>query len=383
MSERFEGKPEGPAASGAPEPEPRPGGEGTVLPSGAVVRGAGPDPEPAEGWSRRKVLAAAGIGAGALAVAGGAAGWWFLRKDTTELRLAHGGGVCEAPLYVAYEKGFFAKEGLKVTLSKVGGQEDTHAAVGSGKYAGTPGIFFSWLKPIEDGQDVKLVAGLHEGCLRLVVLKDGPIKAVEQLRGKKIGVSGLQSSALNFFSLDLLDAGIVPSPEAKQVQWVVYDDDALPKALEKGDIDAIAASDPVALLPVASGQAVVLADNMRGHNAEQYCCATAVNGELVRKQPAAARKLVTAWAEGSRWIGESKANLQETVEIEAARNYVAGTREQIEGALSTYSFHPSAKKLKPALIPGIEKFAKTGFLNPDTDPHKLADKVYGDLGLDW
>ena len=361
-----------------------------VLPSGAVRKAAGDtDPDRPASPSRRALFT--GIGIGAAVIAAGAAGWGVWRSSNStgswagrELALVYGGDVCEAPLYAAYEQGFFEQQGLNVVLRKTGTGEDTHAAVGSGKYVAAPGIFFSWLKPIEQGQDVKLAAGLHEGCLRLVINKDSDIAQVADLKGKKIGVSGLQGSALNFFSLDLLDAGIVPSPEAKQIEWVVIDNDLLPQALKDGKVDAIAASDPIALLPTLESEgawAKELTNNRHGHNAQQYCCATALNGALIREDPDTARKLVTAWADGSRWVGS---HIEETAQLEIDKNYVAGAdAATVAAILKTYSFEPSASKLRAALVPGIEKFAGTGFLDAKTNAAELADKVYVDLGLDW
>ena len=55
----------------------------------------------------------------------------------------------------------------------------------------------------------------------------------------------------------------------------------------------------------------------------------------------------------------------------------------VAAILKTYGFQPSASKLRAALVPGIEKFAGTGFLDARTNAGELADKVYADLGLDW
>ncbi|GAC66734.1 ABC transporter substrate-binding protein [Gordonia soli] len=386
MSDDQQNRPDETEGQSTPANQPDGGpDDALILGSGArITDRPAADPDAPTGISRRKLLTGAGIGAVA-AAAIGVGVWAGVRgsgstANTPTLRLAYGGDTCEAPLFAAHEKGFFAKQGLDVEIVKTATGEDTHPAVGSGKYAAAPGIFFSWLKPIEQGVDVKLVAGLHEGCLRLVVRDDGDITSVNELRGKKIGVSGLSSSALNFFSLDLLDAGIVPSPEAKQVEWVVIDNDLLPTALKEKRIDAIAASDPIALLATLGGDAQELTNNRLGANAQQYCCATALNGKLVRDDPETARKLVTAWAEGSRWVG---ANIEETAHIEVEKNYVAGKVEQIVPILQSYSYNPSAKNLRAALIPGIEKFAGTGFLDPRTKAPDLADKVYADLGLSW
>ncbi|MFF2269114.1 ABC transporter substrate-binding protein [Cellulosimicrobium cellulans] len=296
----------------------------------------------------------------------------------TPLKIIEGGGICEAPLYAAKYTGIFKDFGLDVELIRSAAGEDTKDGISSGKYAAGPGIFFSWLKPIEQGLDVKLTLGLHEGCLRLVILNDSPYEDVQKLRGQRIGVASIGDSAMSFFSLDLLDAGINPDPEAGEVEWVVYDRDLLPKALQDGEVAAIAASDPVALLPKLDGYARELANNQQGLNAQHYCCATAINGTLIRDEPEVARALSEAWAEGSRYVG---ANVDEIARLEVDEGLVAADYEDVRAILSTYGFNPSAKGLREEIEPGIAKFAKTGYLDAGTDPKQLADLVYADLGL--
>ncbi|MFI9509745.1 ABC transporter substrate-binding protein [Nocardia sp. NPDC052566] len=361
------------SSSAVPEPDP-------VDPDETDDLEAPVEPE-APALSRRKLFAGAGVAA-AVVAGGGLAAWLTVRRTpgagnvSRALKIGYGGDVCEAPLYVAYEQKIFEKYGLNVEIIKTGGAA-IKDAVGAGKLDAAPGIFFSWLKPIEQGIDAKLAAGLHEGCLRIVVPTDSPIKSVADLRNKPIGVGAIGNSAMSFFSLDLLDAGLNP---AEDVDWRVFDGDQLPDALARGEIVAIAASDPTALLPTLKGKARELTNNSHGANRQLYCCATAINGTLLREDPETARKLVTAWAEGSRWAG---ANIAQTAAIEVDKKYVAAERDVIESILKTYGYNPSAAKLKGEITPGIAKFAKTGYLDRKTDPQALADKVYVDLGLNW
>lgn len=373
-------------------------GDPVVLPSGATLAA-----EPAEaekgGIRRRHVLTGAGVGAAAL-VAGGFGATWFLKREKTastaaatsglavtkswadrELALTAPSGVCEAPLVIAYENGLFEKAGLNVTLKKTGDGENVVEAVGSGKYVASNGIFFNYLGPIYNGTPVKLSGGLHYGCLDLYTLTDGPVAKVADLRGKRIGVSALQGSATNFFSLDLLDAGINSSPEAGEVEWVVIEQPLLPEALQNGKVDAIATSG--GYLPiiegVKAGWAKVLSDNQSlSANADQPCCAVVLNNTFVSEDPVTAGKLVTAWAEGSRWAG---ANLDATAKLESEKEYVAGTPEEIIPVLETLTFDPSSKALHEVLEPGIAKYIKTGFLPENTDAKALASLAFVDLGL--
>ncbi|MFC8526244.1 ABC transporter substrate-binding protein [Nocardia sp. NPDC057227] len=359
-----------------------------------LVQSAAPEPDPDEtadleapaepeppALSRRTLLAGTGIAA-AVVAGGGLAAWLTTRRTPgtggvdRALRIGFGGGVCEAPLYVAHHQRIFEKHGLNVEIIKTGGDE-IKDAVGAGKLDAAPGIFFSWLKPIEQGIDAKLAAGLHEGCLRIVVPNDSPITSVAQLRDKPVGVAAIGDSAMSFFSLDLVDAGLNPSED---VDWRVFANDQLPDALARGEIVAIAASDPTGLLPTLKGKARELTNNSQGANRQLYCCATAVNGRLLREEPDTARKLITAWAEGSRWAG---ANITETAKIEVDNKYAAADLGTVEAMLKSYGFNPSANRLKGEITPGIAKFAKTGYLDRKTDPEALATKVYADLGLSW
>jgi NitT/TauT family transport system substrate-binding protein len=352
-----------------------------------------------QGLSRRRLLTSAGVGAGVL-LAGGLGGWAFVRSRKSDdssaggstvtkswagrqLTLTTPSGACDAPLVVAYEKGFFTKAGLDVVLKKAGTDEDITAAVGSGKYVASNGIFFNYLGPIYNGTPVKLSGGLHHGCLDLYVRNDGSAPTVASLKGKKIGVSSLQGSATNFFSLDLLDAGINSSPAAKQVEWVVIEQDLLPKALKDRRVDAIATAG--GFLPiiqgVKDGWAKEVSNNRNiSANAKQPCCAVVLNDDFVNQDPVTAGKLVSAWAEGSRWAG---ANLEETAEIESSKNYVAGKPDEILQVLKTLTFDPSPKNLRESLQPGIEKYIKTGFLPAGVNAQVLADKVFVDLGLNF
>lgn len=349
--------------------------------------------------SRRRLLAFGAVGAG-LVAAGGLGAWGLLRSDANadkpadgltvtkswagkQLTLTSPSGVCDAPLVIAYEKGFFKNAGLDVVLKKAGDDEDLPAAVGSGKYIATNGIFFNFLGPIYNGTPVKLSGGLHHGCLDLYARNDNSVPTVAALRGKKIGVSDLQGSATNFFSLDLLDAGINSSPAAKEVEWVVIQQDLLPKALQDGKVDAIATAG--GFLPIIQGVhdgwAKELSNNDTiSRNSAYPCCAVALNNDFVAEDPVTASKLVNAWAQGSRWVGS---NLEETAHIESTRNYVPDKPENILPVLRTLTFDPSPRNLQEQLEPGIAKFINTGFLPKETNSKALADQVFVDLGLNF
>ena len=109
---------------------------------------------------------------------------------SNKVRVGYIGITCEAPIFTAVEKGFFKEEGLDASLVKcewanykdvlaLGGFDITHHLV----------MYF--LKPIEQGLDVKFTGGIHRGCLRVQAAKSSRINSITDLRGKRIGVPGM------------------------------------------------------------------------------------------------------------------------------------------------------------------------------------------------
>src|SRR4051812_6686381 len=111
-------------------------------------------------------------------------------SSSNKIRVGYIGLTCEAPIFSAMEKGFFKEEGLEVELVKcewskykdvlaLGGFDITHHLV----------MYF--LKPLEQGLDVRFTGGIHRGCLRVQASTKGNIRAVKDLKGKRIGVPGM------------------------------------------------------------------------------------------------------------------------------------------------------------------------------------------------
>ena len=132
---------------------------------------------------KRRTLLAAGAGLLAMPVLGllagcgkndtAATGEASLPKDPSGNTLItfawNPNSFCLTPVAVALETGIFAKNGLAVTLDNFGGSTDQLLeAIATNKAQAAVGMIFRWIKPLEAGFDVKLVAGLHGGCLLLI-----------------------------------------------------------------------------------------------------------------------------------------------------------------------------------------------------------------------
>src|SRR3569623_1933019 len=71
-----------------------------------------------------------------------------------------------AAIFTAVEKGYFKDEGLDVELVRC--EWATYKdALALGRFDVTHHLVMYFLKPIEQGLDVKFTAGIHRGCLRV------------------------------------------------------------------------------------------------------------------------------------------------------------------------------------------------------------------------
>src|SRR5881227_1888801 len=85
---------------------------------------------------------------------------------TNKVRVGYIGLTCEAPIFTAVEKGFFKEEGLEIELVKCNWAAYKDA-LALGSFDITHHLTMLFLKPIEQGLDVRFLAGIHRGCLRV------------------------------------------------------------------------------------------------------------------------------------------------------------------------------------------------------------------------
>ena len=330
--------------------------------------------------SRKNLLRRTAVGAGALvlgtalgtapAVAQVAAPAVHLGRRT--YRVAWVGGTCEAFTYAAFAKHLWAREGINVELTHLAPPAVTDA-VATGKVDAAGGILYNYLKPIEQGVDVRLAAGLHGGCLRMVAGAHTGIKTFADLKGKTIGTDSIGGSAMNFFSVALAKAGLNPTTD---VSWRVYPPPQFGTALARGEIQAIASLDPFPYLLTQQGKAVEIGSNMTGMFANRFCCVAALHGALVRNDPKSAAALTRGMMNGSLYTGH---HIPEVAQIEVQYKFVPIGATTVEHLLRTYTWHPSATRLKAQIEQGARDYKLTGFLDKKTDPQALARKAYVDI----
>lgn len=146
---------------------------------------------------------------------------WFVNPD-------------HAPLIVAQQQGYFAKQGLDVTLVSPADPNDGPKLVAANQADMTIDYQAGLLQQVEQGLPLMRVGVLFPMNLNvMVVLKNGPVKTLKDLKGKTVGTS---ITSLDQGMLDVMLRHVGLSPKDVTLVNVNYN---LVQALLTHKVDAI------------------------------------------------------------------------------------------------------------------------------------------------
>jgi NitT/TauT family transport system substrate-binding protein len=234
------------------------------------------------GPTRRRVLATLALGS--------VAGLAHIPKsraedppETTTVRLTKSPSICLAPQYVA--EGLLRAEGFTDIryVDIFGTSEFVERSDFSGFFAST------LILRADAGAPFKVLSGVHVGCFELFA--NDTIKSVVDLKGKRVGVFGLNGAPPHaFISVMAAQVGLDPK---KDIDWVVTPDAA--GMLVAGKIDAMMGFPP---------QSQELRDKKIGHVvvnsavdqpwADYFCCMLVGTDDYISKYPVATKRVVRA-----------------------------------------------------------------------------------------
>jgi NitT/TauT family transport system substrate-binding protein len=290
--------------------------------------------------------------------------------ETKKIRVGYIGLTCEAPIFSAVEKGFFKEEGLEVELVRC--QWATYKdALALGRFDVTHHLVMYFLKPIEQGLDVKFTGGIHRGCLRVQAGMKGNIQSIKDLKGKIVGVPGLGTPPFMFATRVMAANGVDPS---KDVQWRVYPAGELGLALDRGLVDAVADSEPIGSLLLAQGKVHNIADQAKdAPYKDEYCCAVLVNGTFLSKNPKTSAAATRALLKAAKWVS---VNPVAAARLSVEKKYISSSVDLNAVAISNLDYLPGVAGAELAVSQSARDMKTAGMLAPRTDVDELARKAF-------
>lgn len=251
-----------------------------------------------------RLLLGVGLCALALALAGG---WWqHWTKPPEALVLAVARNMMGVPLLIAERQGYFAAEGLRVTLRPYPFGQPAFEAMLRGEaevatVAETPLVMASL-----GGRPFSVIAHYMASVGHLIVARaDRGITRIEDLRGRRVGVSP-GTTAHYMLHVMLSDAGLADA----DIQLVPLAGPQMAVALAAGSVDAVASLPPysVAARRILGGTASVFTPGLRYAGAS----CLAVPRDFAQRRPQAVARLLRATERAIAWM---RAHRREAIQI--------------------------------------------------------------------
>jgi NitT/TauT family transport system substrate-binding protein len=210
--------------------------------------------------------------------------------ETTTVRLAKNSGICLAPQFVAEE--LLRAEGFTdVRYVKTEPGRGNSERLARGEIDFTLNFVGPLIVPIDAGEAVTVLAGVHVGCFELFGNKR--IERITDLKGKSVGVQGLGSTPHVFLTAMASYVGLDP---AKDINWVISTAPVKPMQLFiDGKIDAFLGfpPEPQELRAKKIGN-VIVNSALDSPWSQYFCCMLAGNTDFINKHPIASKRVLRA-----------------------------------------------------------------------------------------
>jgi NitT/TauT family transport system substrate-binding protein len=287
-----------------------------------------------------------------------------------------------APVMVALEKGYFADQGLDVTLAPLAGGADMVTLTANGDFdIGIGGAGPAFFNAIDRGIELDIIAPLHferpPQSTPLVVSRErfenGEITDVADLEGLRVSVNARGATE---YWLDQALRTADLTIEDIDLQTLPFPD--VPAALESGALDGAMLGEPLATRAVQEGLVSILAEDFISDFQPTFVW---VNPQFAEENRDVVVAFLAAYLQASRdMIGEtwdSEENLQ------ILEEYTSVTPELIRESSRSY-WEPNGEIRAQDLTTIQEFFAERGLLEYEEmiDPDEIIDRSYVEEALE-
>lgn len=209
--------------------------------------------------------------------------------EVTRIRLSRQPAVCFAPTYAAEEllrlEGFTDVE--YVTTDKDG---SIGTLVSGASDLSMMGVSAALL-PLDAGEPITILAGIHAGCWELMA--GDRIRSVRELKGKSIAVIRLRELDHVFISSIMAWVGIDPRSDIRWVETQRMSESM--RLFVDGRVDAFLAfaQQPLQVRALRVGRTLINTTHDRPWS-QYFCCLAAARRDFVRQHPVATKRALRA-----------------------------------------------------------------------------------------
>jgi ABC-type nitrate/sulfonate/bicarbonate transport system substrate-binding protein len=280
------------------------------------------------------------------------------------------------PAAAAVELGFFAREGLDVSLELIFPVDKAYMALRDGQVDFVAGSAHSALAAFPQWDGVKLLCAQAQGMYWFLVMRKelGAKRGdVEIVKGRRIGAAPWVDMGLHRLlidaGIDLTRDGVTIAPVPGAVGTSINFGVTAAKALEDGKIDGFWANGMGAEVAVRGGAGTIVLDVRRGDGPKQafnYTMASvATTDRLIRESPDAAAAAVRA-------IVNTQAALREDVALatEVGRKLFPASEAELIADVIRRDLPYYDASISPEFVAGMNRFAQAEAILTDDVPYE-------------
>ena len=209
--------------------------------------------------------------------------------ETATIRIAKTLGICSAPQYIADD--LLRAEGFTdITYVRTAGGLTVPQMVGRGEIDFASTFAGTLVHNLDAGVPVTVLAGLHSGCFELFT--HGPIQTIGDLKGRRVGIQSLSSSAHLYMAIMAAQVGLDPHED---LEWVVPPDGKAMELFAERKVDAFLGFPPEPQeLRVRKIGRMILSTTMDKPWSDYFCCTVFGNRDFVHAHPVATKRYLRA-----------------------------------------------------------------------------------------
>ena len=247
------------------------------------------------------------------------------------------GSIDTIPFVIAQENGYFEEEGIKVNLELFNAAKDRDAALQAGQLDGV--LADETAIAIYQNSDMDMqITGATNGYWTLVATEQSNIHSVEDLKGKKIGIS--ENTMIEYLADDITTLNGIAAEDFEKVAIPAMP--ARLEALRNNQIDAAILPAPFNETAIADGAVEIETI----HNTDIMISVTAFLNSVIEQYPQAIQGFYNAYNKAVDYI-----NSTDISEYEDAVIKTVGYSEETRGNIIL-------PKFKHNYLPDVEKVQK-------------------------
>ncbi len=209
--------------------------------------------------------------------------------EVTRIRLADQPAICFAPTYVAEEllrlEGFAEVEYVKTS------KDGSIGVLTTGQADMTMMGATAAMLPLDDGEPLTVLAGIHAGCWELV--GNDHVRTVRDLKGKSVAVTRLRGLDHVFISSIMAWVGMDPKTDVKWIETQRIGESMRLFVEGKADVFIAFAQQPLELRAMKVGR-TLLNTTLDRPWSQYFCCLAVGRRDFVREFPIATKRALRA-----------------------------------------------------------------------------------------